>query len=166
MTLAPTTFCPVGSTDEGEECRTSFPDTFNGGCNAFRDFTNIAFGESVCGTVSNWVENRVRPVRILLLRDSDNYYFKVSEDTTVSVRVTTDFDAFLILDQLGDGASCPSAFVANTTTDIGDNTFVISKNLTAGDYTILVTSQSIGDSSLFCPTPGNYTLTLTDETIP
>ena len=86
-------------------------------------------------------------------------------ETTVSVRLTTDFDAFLVLFRLGDGASCPETFVA-IGTDIGDNTYVLSRSVTAGDYTVRVTSASAGDSPLSCPTPGNYTLTLTDGTIP
>ena len=164
-TLAPTTFCPVGSTDEGEECRTSRPDTFNGGCSEFGNgvivgFTNITFGESVCGTVSNYVDNVNR-------RDSDWYYFKVSEDTTVSVKLTTDFDAQLFLDRLGDVNTCPiTAFIAFTSTDVGNNTYEISANVSAGNYDIYVSSQSFGDPSLFCPTPGNYTLTLIKGPIP
>ena len=164
MTLAPTTFCPVGSSDEGEICRDSLPDAFNGGCGGPDNsgFTDIAFGESICGTVSNWVDNTFGNVA-----DYDWYYFKVSVDTTVSVRLTTDFDAILALERLGDGASCPYTFVTGTTTDIGDNTYVISSEvLQPGDYAIVVTSQSAGDSSLFCYTPGNYTVTLIDGPFP
>ena len=163
------TSCPDGSsTDEGEVCRTSTsgPDTFNGGCSGGGNsgFSNITFGESICGTVSNY------EVPILgNVADTDWYYFEVSTNTTVSVRLTTDFDAQLYLFRLGDGASCQfteSTFVAQTDTDIGNNTYVISTNVTAGDYTVLVTSQSAGDSSLFCFIPGNYTVTVTDGPIP
>jgi len=161
------TSCPDGSsTDEGEECRTSNPDTFNGGCGGFpgsSGFTNIAFGESVCGTVSKYVYNG--EFGIVSDIDTDWYDFKVSEDTTVSVsvRLTTDFDASLYLGRLGDGASCPFSGVAEGT-DVGNNNYVISSSVTAGDYSIVV--SPVFDPSLSCPTPGNYTLTLTDEPIP
>ena len=104
------------------------------------------------------------------LRDFDWYYFKVRTETTVSVRLTTDFPAVLVLFRLDGVASCPETVLANTGTDIGNstdsNTYVISINVTAGDYSIALTSQSFGDSSLSCPTPGNYTLTVIDEPIP
>ena len=88
----------------------------------------------------------------------------MSTDTTVSVRLTTDFDAVLILDRLGDVDLCEYTEVARTITDIGDNTYVLSESVKAGDYTIVVAPDF--DSSLSCPTPGNYTLTVIDGTIP
>ena len=98
-------------------------------------------------------------------------------DTTISVILTTDFDAILYVDRLGDDEQCPETEVAYTDTDIsdiylsvyadiGDNIYVISTNLTAGNYSIFVSSDSFGDDSLYCPTPGNYTVTLIDEPIP
>ena len=103
-TEGPTTYstsCPDGSsTDEGEGYQTSSLDTFNGGCsnfgraNAGGGFSNITFGESICGTtVSNCVDNG--GIFRISDRDRDWYYFKVSMNTTVSVRLTTDFDAYL-----------------------------------------------------------------------
>jgi len=154
-------------TDEGEGCQTSFPDTYNGGCGGngpygFNSgFTNITFGESICGTISIYESEESF--------DFDFYYFKVSEDTTVSVRLTTDFDAYLALARLSDGASCPfTAFIADVfAPNVGDNTYVISSEvLQPGDYSIFVIPGDFDDSSLSCPTPGNYTLTLTDEPIP
>ena len=160
------TSCPDGSsTDEGEGCRTSGPDTFNGGCSytgpyaGSSGFTDIAFGESICGTISNYVDNGNK-------RDRDWYYFNVSTDTTVSGRLTTDFGAVLVLVRLGDVNPCGGLTFVALGTDIGDNTYVLSRSVTAGDYAFVVSSRRRGDSSLFCPTPGNYTLTLTDETIP
>ena len=95
----------------------------------------------------------------------------MSTDTTVSVRLTTDFDAELFLNRLGDVAFCGSGSeftpVARTTTDVGDNTYVTSTNVTAGDYSIVVTSQApFGNPSLSCLTPGNYTVALIDGPIP
>ena len=84
----------------------------------------------------------------------------MSTDTTVSGRLTTDFPAVLILVRLGDVDPCPPTTIAIETT------YVISANVTAGDYSIVVTSLSTGDPSLFCTTPGNYTLTLTDGPVP
>ena len=63
-------------------------------------FSNITFGESICGTTSVWVESG------FLFYDVDNYYFNMSTDTTVSVRLTTDFLADLNLYRLGDVDPC------------------------------------------------------------
>ena len=90
----------------------------------------------------------------------------MSTDTTVSGRLTTDFGAVLVLVRLGDVNPCGGLTFVALGTDIGDNTYVLSRSVTAGDYTVRVTSASAGDSPLSCPTPGNYTLTLTDGTIP
>ena len=85
--------------------------------------------------------------------------------TTVSVRLTTDFDAFLGLVRLDGVASCPETTVA-LGINVGDNNYVISSEvLQPGDYSIYVSSVTAGDPSLFCPTPGNYTLTLIDGPI-
>ena len=159
------TSCPDGlSTDEGEECRTSTsgPDDFNGGCiGDGSGFSNIALGESICGTISNYEDSQGN-----LPRDYDWYYFKVSTNTTVSVILTTDFDAVLILGRLDDIDPCgEQTAVALTETDDGNNTYVISANVTAGNYTIFLSSVFDGPP-LFCPTPGNYTLTVINESIP
>ena len=84
----------------------------------------------------------------------------MSTNTTVSVRFTTDFGAVLVLYRLGDGASC----VDSTFVDIID--LRIFTNVTAGDYAIVVEPDFIDEELLSCSTPGNYTLTLTNETIP
>ena len=125
--------CPDGSsTDEGEGCRTSQPDTFNGGCSSGGSgFTNITFGESVCGTVGR---------QFGIVADSDWYYFEVSTETTVSVRLTTDFSAVLFWFRLGDVDPCGGFSLVAEGTDVGNNTYVISENVTAGDYSILVAS--------------------------
>ena len=152
--------CPVGFTDEGEECRTSTsgPDTFNGGCAdtppyvGNSGFSNITFGESICGTVSTWDAK--------FGDDQDWYKFEVSTDTTVDLLLTTDFGAVLFLDRLGDDDDlCDFSEVAEGT-DVGDNTYFLSANVTAGDYSITFDYDNL-DSSLSCRArPGNYILTL------
>ena len=95
----------------------------------------------------------------------------MSEDDGALVELTTDFEALLVMYRLSDGASCGNLTEVARGIDVDDDDdddgneegeitydFVVD-DLTAGDYTIRVTSLFFDEPGIiFCTTPGNYTL--------
>lgn len=86
----PFTPAPLVCFDEGEECRTAFPDTINGGC-GFDDqvpndvFGSIELGETKCGTMSTYGETQN-------FRDTDWYLFDQPAGGTISATLKGNFD--------------------------------------------------------------------------
>ena len=84
-----------------EFCRSENPDTFNGGCPLSLDpfefltgnsgFSDIAFGETICGTTSTFLTSELNPFDPsgLFERDFDWYKFTLDKPGFISITITS-----------------------------------------------------------------------------
>lgn len=132
--------CPKGSIDENEPCG---QDT-NGGCNSTPNvFTQIACGDTVCGTM--WALGGTR--------DTDWFEFEVAEQTQVTwtVQGSAPVAAFIL------SGSCPPAVLAVGT---GCNV-TVSACLPAGTFRVFVGPNTF--DGLPCTDNHSYVASLTCE---
>ena len=95
-----------------EACRSENPDTFNGGCPLFLEgplgpfeflgnsgFSDIAFGETICGTTSTFPTSELNPFDRsgLFERDFDWYKFTLDKPGFISITLTSNVPILFVL---------------------------------------------------------------------
>lgn len=149
--------CPGGSVNENEPvCANEYVDVTNGGCFAVAEnFTNIACGQTFCGTSGTFTVGGINN------SDDDFYRFTLASTTDITWSATGEFCILAAIFQAGPtGFECDSAIVLDVATAPACSTATISLRLTAGTYygyvsTALTTGVTCGTpyyASLGCET--------------
>ncbi len=129
--------CPPSSTPENEPvCADEYDDQFNGGCNSASPvFSNIACGQTSCGTSGNFLFGGLE------YRDTDWYKITLGVDTQLTWTVESEFPAlFGIVDNFGiDSCSGVTSFlVADVTVACTPNS--VTAPVAAGTWYLFVST--------------------------
>jgi len=132
--------CPAGAVDDGEQCiADGGEDVTNGGCNlATPLFTNVNFGDDICGRLNGYISAAGGNSR-----DLDWYTFTLTESTFIELQVLAEGPVVGFIAALPGGDCANLAVLTSGTAELCE-TLVLPANLAAGDYVAIIGVNGFG----------------------
>jgi hypothetical protein len=130
--------CPPNAIAEGEPtCYDGYVDTYNNGCNiAPYNFSNITFGDTICGTSGNYFTNYWQ-------MDGDNYLIELTEPKILTISAAAEFNFQIVFRVLAGSSLCEDYYsLFETDYAAYDTAINVTANLEPGSYYVRIRPSS------------------------